>query len=217
MNAYEDFFTALEDAIQRAGNMNRLARLSGVPVNSISRWISRDRSPSLEGIIPLLPFIDWPKRGQRQDPAPTMKRIEPNAPTEAVVGTDLVRIPVMLEAGAGQPVDVFDSDPIRWIEVLPRYYSDKVRAIEVVGDSMEPTIRKGAIVGVKPFEGDLQEGGVYLCRIPYFGLLVKRVKADGIKGMRLISDNQAYDPISVPFEECEGLIVGQIVWCWQGM
>lgn len=214
MNDLENFYESLARAVEHAGNINRLSRMAGVNFQTLSRWVNRERTPNLEGLIQLLPFIDWPKRGIAN---PLIKRIESHAPVEEVKGDDLVRIPVLMEAGAGTAVDVFESEPIKWIEVLPRYYSDKVRAIEVVGDSMEPTIRKGAIIGVKPFEGDLQEGGVYLCRIPYFGLLVKRVKADGIKGLRLISDNEAYDPIQIPFEDADGIVVGQVVWCWQGL
>ncbi len=217
MDDYEGFFEALDVAIERAGNVNRLSRYAGLPVQSLYRWKNRDRTPTLEGIVALLPFIDWPRRGEKKELPPLMKGMGSNAPEKEVVGEGLVKIPVMMETGAGTAVDVFESEPIRWIEVLPEYYSENIRAMKVVGDSMEPTIRKGAVVGVKPFQGDILEGGVYLCRLPYFGLLIKRVKADGIKGMRLISDNPAYDPIMVPFEDCEGVIVGQVAWCWQGM
>ena len=200
-NYYEDFFVALDEAVRRAGNMNRLSRITGIPANSITRWMSRERSPSLESIIPLLPFIDWPRRGASTMP-PLIKPIGGNAPAEPVVGTDLVRIPVMTEAGAGNPVDVFDGEPKQWIEILPKFHRQDMRAVEVVGDSMEPTIQRGAIIGVRPFEGSLREGGIYLCHLQYFGLVCKRVRANGPRGLRLISDNPAYEPMEIPPEDC---------------
>lgn len=210
LDHYGDFFTALEEAIDRAGSIYKLSRLSGVPLNSISRWRKKDRSPSLESITPLIPFLDWPKRG-------IMKKMTPNASMEPVDGSDLVRIPVILKAGAGNPMNPWEDEPERFIDVLPRYYTKDVRAVEVCGDSMEPTIKKGSIVGVKPFTGELQEGGIYLVRLPYFGIMIKRVQANGTAGITLISDNQAYQPTQVPYEDCGSLIVGQVVWFWQGL
>lgn len=216
MNQLEEFYTALDEAISRAGNMNRLCRLSGIPVNSLTRWVKRERTPTLESLIPLLPFIDWPKRSQSKMP-PLIKPIAGNAPAEPVVGDDLVRIPVMIECGAGGPRDVFDGEVKKWIEILPKFNRSGMRAVEVVGDSMEPTIQHGALIGVMPFEGTLREGGIYLCRLEYFGLVCKRVRAAGPKGLRLISDNPAYEPMDIPPSDCEGLIVGEVVWCLQGV
>lgn len=137
----------MDEAIERAGNANRLARLTGIQAQAILRWQKRERSPSLEAIAPLIPFIDWPKRGlQKNDHPALMKPITGNTPAKPVVGDDLVKIPVMFEAGAGAPTDVFDGDPKKWIEVLPRYYNENMRAVEVVGDSMEPTIRRAQLL-----------------------------------------------------------------------
>ena len=211
MDYYEDFFTALEEAISRAGNVSRLSKMAGIPLNSMTRWRNRERVPSLESIVPLIPFIDWPKRGQSNLP-PLIKPIGGNAPAEPVVGSDLVRIPILLKAGAGTPIDFWDNEPERWIEILPRFAHENIRGVEVNGDSMEPTIRDGSIVGVVPFDGNFMEGKIYLCRIPYFGLVIKRVRMDGMKGIILISDNKAYDDMHIPFEDCESLVVGRVVW-----
>ncbi len=216
MDYFDDFFKSLNEAVSRAGNINRLARLSGLSFQTLSRWVNRECAPNLEGVVALLPFIDWPNRSQSKLP-PLIKPIGGNAPAEPVVGNDLVKIPVMTEAGAGNPVDVFDGEPKQWIEILPKFHKKDMRAVEVVGDSMEPTIQRGAIIGVRPFEGALREGGIYLCRLQYFGLVCKRVRANGPRGLRLISDNPAYEPMEIPPEDCEGLIVGEVVWCLQGV
>ena len=216
MSQVDSFYEALDEAISRIGNINRLARMTGIPFQTLSRWSSKASNPTLEGIAKLLPFIDWPKRGQSKLP-PLIKPIGGNAPAEPVVGSDLVRIPVMTEAGAGAPRDVFDGEPKQWIEILPKFHKQNMRAVEVVGDSMEPTIQRGAIIGVRPFEGSLREGGIYLCHLQYFGLVCKRVRANGPRGLLLISDNPAYKDMEIPPEDCESLIVGEVVWCLQGV
>lgn len=214
MSDVDSFYEALDEAIVRSGNINRLSRYTGIPFQTLSRWASKTSNPTLEGIVKLLPFIDWPKR-RKSPPAPLIQRMDPNAPAEIVQGDDLVKIPVMLQAGAGKAVDVWESEPSRWIDVLPRYAKKNTRAVEVVGDSMEPTIRNGAIVGVEPFSGEFRDGGIYLCRLPYFGLVVKRVHMDGLNGITLLSDNAAYQDMHIPFEGCENLIIGRVVWYWQ--
>lgn len=208
----DSFFDELNTAVERAGNINRLSRMTGVPFMSLKRWVGKECSPTLEGIAKLLPFIDWPKRGNSR---PLLVHIEEPQRTEEVKGDDLVRIPVQFKAGAGNPVEFWDEEPERWIEVLPRYARNGVRGIEVNGDSMEPTIRDGSIVGVVPFDGNFSEGKIYLCRIPYFGLVIKRVRMNGMKGITLISDNKQYEDMHIPFEDCEGLVVGRVVWYWQ--
>lgn len=211
MDIYENFLVALDRAISEAGNANQLALKAGVEANLITRWKNRQRVPSLQSLIPLMPFLDW-------SPAPTMRRIGQNAPVEIVQGDDLPRIPVILEAGAGNAAELWRTEPSKTISVLPQYYRKDVRAVEVVGDSMEPTIRKGAIVGVIPIEGDLIEGGIYLVHRRHFGLQVKRVRADASGGLVLYSDNPAYAPQPIPQEDdLSALIVGQIIWCWQGI
>lgn len=216
MKEYDDFFEALDDAIARAGNMSRLSRLSGVPVQSIQRWKVRERGPSLEAIIPLLPFIDWPKRSTSKPL--TIHNMGSAAPVEKVTGDDLPVVPVMGCAGAGNPhEDMWDMEPERYIPVLPKYYTSTTRAIEIKGNSMEPTIKDGSIVGIRPMDGPLQEGAIYVVRIPAFGMVCKRVKANGMSGITLISDNPAYDPVEVSIADCEGVFVGKVAWCLQEM
>lgn len=147
--------------------------------------------------------------------SPTIKRMGANAPVEVVAGSELLPIPVFLEAGAGLPVELWNTTPERTIPILPQYYRKDVRAVEVTGDSMEPTIKKGAIVGVIPLDGDLVEGGIYLIRRPPFGLVVKRVRASENGGIVLVSDNPEYGSQRLDFEGYSDIIIGQVIWCWQ--
>lgn len=144
-----------------------------------------------------------------------IRRVAPHAPSEIVQGESLPQIPVMGGTGAGDDVEIFQATPAYWIAVLPQYMMHKdIIGLVVHGDSMEPTIHKGAIVGVIPFDGTFNEGGIYLVQRPPFGRTIKRVKLqDG--QLVLMSDNAAYEPDPLPFEGYEKIILGRVVWVWQ--
>ena len=211
MKLYDDFMEAFRQAVQEYGNLNQFAEHTGIAYGTLHRWYNSKQIPSLQAIEPLLPYINWPPH------LPKIKRLGEHSPVEAVNGDDLPTVPVHVSAGAGQPIDIWNAEPSRSIPVLPRYYQENIAAVEVLGDSMEPTIKKGAFVGVVPISGDLKEGDVYLVRRPPFGLLVKRVRMNENGEIILTSDNPAYPPQVVPFEGYEDIIIGHVVWCWQNM
>lgn len=211
MDLYEEFLTALEAAKEQAGNLHQLSKACGIGYSTLYRWRKRDQVPSLETLKKLLPLLT-----SFAPHVPVIQRMGDNAPQEECAGMELQSVPVVLQVGAGNPVDDLWQEPVeRTIPVLPQYYRADLRAFEVVGDSMEPTIRRGAIVGVVPYDGILQEGGVYLCRVPAFGLVVKRVQPNGTHGVNLISDNAAYEPCVIDAAEYDHIIVGKVLWCWQ--
>ena len=99
--------------------------------------------------------------------------------------------------------------------VLPQYNLPDVRAVKVTGDSMEPTILKGAYVGVIPLDDELEDGGIYLVQRPPFGLVVKRVMQDEDGNIILHSDNHRWKPQKVSNEGYDNIIIGKVVWTWQ--
>ena len=147
----------------------------------------------------------------------TIRRIGVHSPLESVEGDGLVRIPVYDKAGAGDAVDFFSMTPENFIYVLPQYALANVGAIEVTGDSMEPTIKKGSIVGVVPAPSGFEEGHIYLVRLPHLGLVVKRIVMGKEGKLVLRSDNKEYDPIPFPEEDHEGIVAGKVVWVWQSV
>lgn len=151
----------------------------------------------------------------RADESAVIRRVAPHAPNEVVQGDGLPQIPVMGGTGAGDDVELFQATPSYWISVLPQYMVHKdIFGLVVYGDSMEPTIHKGAVVGVIPFDGSFNEGGIYLVQRPPFGRTIKRVKLQSGQ-LVLISDNAAYEPDPLPFEGYEKIILGRVVWVWQ--
>ena len=80
-------------------------------------------------------------------------------------------------------------------------------AIEVEGDSMDPTLRDGDEILVDRTPRPLRSG-IHVLRLDDV-LLVKRVERAG-DAVRLISDNRAYPEIEREAGEVE--IVGRVVW-----
>lgn len=147
---------------------------------------------------------------------PRISRIGKNAPKEIVQGENLPLIPVLGSTGAGDAVEIFDQTPELWLPVLPQYARHGVVGLIVEGDSMEPTITKGAFVGIIPYDGSISEGGIYLIHRPPFGRTIKRIKMGMDNQLLLVSDNASYPPMPVSDEGYEKIILGRIIWIWQG-
>lgn len=112
-------------------------------------------------------------------------------------------------------VELFNSEPETFIQVLPQYMMPDLAALRVDGDSMEPTIKCGSYVGVVPFDGMLSEGGIYLVSIPPFGRLIKRIRMGDDGSIILMSDNEKYPEKPIPYEDYDNVVIGRVAWVWQ--
>ena len=87
----------------------------------------------------------------------------------------------------------------------------------VKGDSMYPTLKNGALVMVHSVD-QIGGDGIYVFR--YDGqLMVKRLQFSK-EGLKVISDNDAYEPWSLSRGEissCDFEIIGEVVWSGQRM
>lgn len=83
-----------------------------------------------------------------------------------------------------------------------------IEAINIVGNSMEPTLQDGALAFVDTTIKEFRKGGVFVVRAPS-GLFVKRLslRADGM--MELISDNKNYPPEAV--DPHDMMIIGKVI------
>lgn len=205
MTPYESFMDAFRRAVEDKGNLKSFADSCGMNYATLYRWFHQLQVPSLQAIEPMLPYLDV---------APVIRRIGEYSPGEKIEGEDLPTIPVFFSAGAGAPVDadIWKSVPEKRIQVLPQYYRQDAVLVEVVGDSMEPTISNGSFVGVVPFSGRLREGGIYLVQWQPFGMVVKRIRSNKQGEIVLISDNPQYEPQPLPFEGYESVIIGEVLW-----
>lgn len=186
----------------------------------LAKWLAGTRVPSMTTLAPILAKLGAKivLPSDQDEPTPVIHRLKPYAPVEKVDGEELPTIPVLAYAGAGNPVEFFETTSVaRRIPVLPEYAMPNIAAVQITGDSMEPVIKKGAYVGVIPLCGELCEGGIYLISRPPFGLVVKRVRMNAQGKIVLHSDNPKYEPLAIEPEGYEDIIIGEVVWVWQMM
>ena len=83
-----------------------------------------------------------------------------------------------------------------------------LEAINVDGESMEPTLQDGSIVFIDRNQTNVNKDGIFVASTTA-GLFIKRIRqrADGM--IELISDNKAYSPEMITPDEVE--IVGRVV------
>lgn len=210
---YEDALEAIQAVINRYfdGNVTQAARVWGIPYDSLHKWLKRSRVPTLEGISPILDKIC----SYSFEHVPTIRRTGSNSPVEGVTGENLPSIPVMGATGAGDAVELFSQVPEYFLPVLPQYYRSNMIGLVVDGVSMEPTIQKGAIVGIMPYDGSITEGGIYLVQRPPFGRTIKRIRMGANGQIVLVSDNPSIEPVILPDEGYEEIVTGRVVWIWQ--
>jgi phage repressor protein C with HTH and peptisase S24 domain len=137
----------------------------------------------------------------------------PESTLPASVG---VIVPVYAAAGAGAALERIEDEPLAQISIPMKYARAALFVVLVEGDSMEPTIRKGAYVGLDRESQKIVQGEVYGVNLPYEGVVLKRVYLDhSNNALVLKSDNPQHDPITLPIDGREGLIVGKAVWVMQ--
>jgi len=122
---------------------------------------------------------------------------------------------VRASAGGGaftfdENYEVLSIDKIIMNNIIPLMNSE-IEAINVDGDSMEPTLQNESIVFIDRSQTNINKDGIYIASTTA-GLFIKRIRqrVDGM--IELISDNKAYSPeIMLPDEiQIVGRVVGNI-------
>ena len=125
--------------------------------------------------------------------------------------SDVPRLPLGASAGPGAVAG--GELPVSQLRFSARWLKANgldaamLSAIEVEGDSMDPTLRDGDEILVDRTPRPLRSG-IHVLRLDDV-LLVKRVERAG-DALRLISDNRAYPEIERAAGEVE--ILGRVVW-----
>jgi phage repressor protein C with HTH and peptisase S24 domain len=214
----QPFASRLADAVERVGGISAVVRSTGRPRSSLDRWINAQAEPSATDLANVAEAcgvsVDWLLSGRIQPVGETTSKSD--AP-------NVVNIPILdVVAGAGEGLDNADPERIgempfaiaklRELGIRP----ENVRAHEVRGDSMEPTIMDRAIVLVDTTKRDLVDGRTYSIRAPD-GLRVKRIQRQIDGSVLLISDNRArYQPERVPAEDAMRIsVLGRVFWSEQ--
>ena len=205
----ERFLDRLERAVAEAGGQKKFETLTGVKQQTLSGILTGKVAPSFKNMAAIVDALG------EEAFFPVIRRTGSNSPAEKVAGSGLPTVPVFGSTGAGDPQEFWDMEPEREIEVLPQYARPGMVALRVEGDSMEPTISKGAYVGIAPLNGAVSEGGIYLVNVPLFGRVIKRLHLGDGGSIELISDNRKYPPTRLPLEQYESIVIGKVAWVWQ--
>jgi SOS-response transcriptional repressor LexA len=186
-----------------------IARRAGVPKSNLNKYIGGVQPP-ITALVALARALDvdpvWLGTGEG---------------AWKTVGSDLVRVTrydVQLAAGAGTWLDragqldglVFSRD---FLARLGAPDGSGLFLLGVVGDSMEPTIRDGAVVLVDGRELRFADG------LWAFALgdqlRIKRLRR-GLHALEVISDNPAYPPEQIAAADTDSLtLIGRVRWVGQ--
>jgi len=119
---------------------------------------------------------------------------------------------VRASAGGGAEVLSEDYEMImvdeRLIDSMVTHSTKKLDAIEVFGESMEPTIKENSIVFIDREDVDISKDGIYIVSSSQ-GLYIKRVEQKDNGVVELISDNIDYS--TQVFHKDELNIIGKVV------
>lgn len=91
-----------------------------------------------------------------------------------------------------------------------------LRAVQLADEarSMEPTIRHKDIVIIDPEDREINPKSIYAVRLDTEGgCAVKRVRISNEYAV-LLSDNPEFEPIILPKDRAENLIIGRVIWSW---
>ena len=132
--------------------------------------------------------------------------------TEAIFKVRLLK---NINAGAGGEAFNDDNEEFTYLSVDRLYMDrlgitdkDKIEAINVVGDSMEDTLKEGSIILINRDRQEIMNGGIFVVNTPG-GVLVKRVSINPVAGIDLISDNKSYPVTTVPLGEIT--VIGKVI------
>ncbi len=209
MGFTEDFKRLVKEAAQtRFKNDTNLARSAGVAQSAVSMLNSNKRTGlQLETVVKLMDAIG--AKIVLPDDTPKIPDVD---------GKNLTVLPVYAVAGAGPAWDDEESEPKFFIAVPMQYITKNISLLLVSGESMSPTILDNAVVGVNRDNAEVVQGDIYAVRLPYEGIVVKRLYLDHAKKCFILrSDNKNgnFPDIEISFEEGDTFIYGRVEWALQ--
>ncbi len=122
-------------------------------------------------------------------------------------------VPIYEEVSAGEGREIFGEE-IGTVLVPRRLGRKSVVAIKVRGNSMEPALVDGSIIGVDTDQKELRHGKIYVLYIPYKGAVVKRIFFSEEGRIMAKSDNMEYPDLILDGGE-NVHVVGRVIWSFQ--
>ena len=209
----EEFRRRLRLIMQQFGSVADLARAVGVSDNAIYKWVSGRGQPSMMSLVNLSKAagvsVEWLATG-RGGPSKGKSEIHTSEPAEVVpLPHHSLRATNGRMAIQNQQIVDYVSFQSQWLQRALNIDLRNMALVEVIGDSMSPTIDEGDLVLVDLREGRFRHDGVYVLRAGT-DLAVKRLQRQPDGALLIRSDNPAYESSMVKPEEVT--LLGRVVW-----
>jgi phage repressor protein C with HTH and peptisase S24 domain len=209
----EEFRRRLRLIMQQFGSVADLARAVGVSDNAIYKWVSGRGQPSMMSLVNLSKAagvsVEWLATGRG---APTKTKGEhPVAGSPAVVSVARNALQSGGERSIPPNQQVVDYLSFRpdWLQRALNLDLRNMALVEVIGDSMSPTVDGGDVVLVDLQETRFRHDGIYVLHTGG-DLAVKRLQCQPDGTLMMRSDNPAYESYAVKPEEVN--VMGRALW-----
>jgi phage repressor protein C with HTH and peptisase S24 domain len=213
----EEFGTRLRLIMQQFGSVADLARAVGVSDNAIYKWVTGRGKPGMSSLVNLAKAagvsVEWLATGKGQ-PLNSRPEIRREIPAEFVATPGSSRRGSGVKTGLSnllispQIVDYLSFKP-EWFKRVFGTDAEGLALIEVVGDSMSPTIDDGDLVLADTREIRFKSDGIYVIRSGD-DLSVKRIQREPNGRFTVRSDNHAYHTMTMA---ADGLsLFGRVIW-----
>jgi phage repressor protein C with HTH and peptisase S24 domain len=197
-------------AEERRVSLSSLSRLIGKNASYLQQFLRKGSPRKLEendrAVLARFFGVTEDQLGGSQEKSATL------ASARDVGWVDVRRLP--LHASAGPGATVGEEDAIGSFRFSQRWLRDqglqpdRLSAITVRGDSMEPTLRDGDEILVDATLRNRRDG-IHVVKLDG-ALVVKRLDTSRPGRVVLLSDNEVYPPIDCAHDEVE--VIGRVVW-----
>lgn len=207
-----EFRSRLTQVIQSFESVVAAAQAVGISDNAIYKWLAGRGQPSVSNLVALARAarvsIEWLATGEES-------RQSAQAVSRAVEHGDFIFMPrnrIRFSSGRDgilRSDQVVDSIAFRaeWVKKRLSTESRDLLLIEVVGDSMAPTVKDSDLILADLAEPRFKQDGIYLLRHDS-GLAVKRIQRRPDGKLLVRSDNPKYEAMVV----ATASIIGRVIW-----
>lgn len=207
----EEVGTRIRALAEAVGGPRRLSDLSGVHEQSLFRYMRGAVTAPIDALVAIA-------RAAEADPGWIATGKHWARSTGSPELDEFVLVPrytVEVSAGHGAAVEsevVADRLAFRkdWVHRELGVSPSDLAIVTARGDSMEPTLREGAILLLDTSRKQLGPDGIYVLRRDHH-LLAKRLqRAADADRVWVKSDNPSYDDLELPLEDID--ILGRVIW-----
>lgn len=131
-------------------------------------------------------------------------------------GPDAKNMIVQVHSPQARPEDGDNEPAVGRLSIPQSFAGPGTYVVRADSAGMEPAILKGAYVGLDTSKTHVASGEMYGVRLPYEGIVFKRVFMDTQNNrLMLRCDNAAHPEVTLPAQGYEEHIVGRVAWVLQ--